>query len=531
MMMERIMSLSLPILLSCAALAVLEGRVICVPKDHATIQAAIDAAEDGDEIIVARGTYKEKIHLKANIVVRSAGGDEKGELGFVRAEKTVILGTGDGVKGEGPVAGVTMAEGSTFDGFTVTGFGKYDDEKWQEHWETRGDKQAHEHIGRFGAPGIGADGVKCSILNNIVHHIGHTGIAVGGVEGSEVASIVKGNFCYRNMGGGIGVMRKSKAVITGNTCFENFYAGVGHNDSSPLVEKNRCYGNIRAGIGISEGACPTVRENICYGNRRAGIGTRTGKETAPIIEENHCYENGMAGIGVDEGAAPIIRKNICERNTLAGIGARGNAIPKIVENICRDNKASGIGFEECDKGSATVTGNQLINNALVAIGVQRGWAVEISDNTLSREGGLPPMIMVFEGADCTIKNNTFQVSGVAGVRVAGTARVIGNQFDGGAVRKGGPPHFGVWALAGSTVTVRGNHFKSLRHGLHASEAVVSAVGNVTEDFSRVAIVIQKPSKSPGLRDNIAITSESGAVAVQVDGKNFEENGNLVKPAK
>jgi hypothetical protein len=529
--MKRMLSLSFLILLGCAMLAVLEGRVIDVPKDHTTIQAAIDVAEGGDEIIVAPGTYKEEIHLRANIVVRSAGGDEKGELGFVRAERTLIVGTGDGVKGEGPVAGVTMAEGSTFDGFTVTGVGTYDEKKWEEHWETRGNKQAHEDIGHFGAPGIGADGVKCTILNNIVHHIGHTGIAVGGVEGGEVASIVTGNFCYRNMGGGIGVMRKSKALITGNTCFENFYAGIGHHDSSPRVEKNRCYGNIRAGIGISEGAYPTVRGNLCYHNRRAGIGTRTGKKTTPIIEENHCYENGMAGIGADEGSAPIIRKNICERNALAGIGARGNAMPKIIGNVCRDNKASGIGFEECDKGSATVTGNQLINNAMVAIGVQRGWAVEISGNTLSREGGLPPMIMVFEGADCTIKNNTFQVSGVAGVRVAGTARVIGNQFDGGAVRKGGPPHFGVWALAGSTVTVRGNHFKSLRHGLHASDAAVSAVGNVTEDFSRVAFVIQKPSKPPGLQNNIAITSEPGALAVQVDGKNFEENGNLVKPVE
>ena len=530
-MMERILSLSLPILLSCAALAVLEGAVIGVPKDYATIQAAIDAAEDGDEIIVAPGTYKEEIRLKANITVRSAGSEEKGKLGFLRAEKTIIMASGDGVKGQDPMAGVTMAEGSTFDGFTVTGFGKYDEEKWKEHWETRGSEQAHEHIGRFGAPGIGADGVKCSILNNIVHHIGHTGIAVGGVEGHEVASIVKGNFCYRNMGGGIGVMRKSKAVITGNTCFENFYAGIGHNDSSPLVEKNRCYGNIRAGIGISEGACPMVRGNICYDNRRAGIGTRTGKETAPIIEENHCYENGMAGIGIDEGAAPIIRKNICERNALAGIGARGNAMPKIVENICRDNKASGIGFEGCDEGRATVTGNHLMNNAMVAIGVQAGWSVEITGNTLSREGGLPPMIMVFEGADSTIKDNTFQVSGVAGVRVAGTARVIGNKFDGGTVRKGGPPHFGVWALVGSTVTVQENRFKSLRHGLHASEAAVSASGNITEDFSRVAIVIQKPSKPPVLRNNIAITNEPGAMAVQVDGKNFEEDGNLVKPSK
>jgi len=46
--------------------------VITVPDDYATIQAAIDSAVDGDEIIVSPATYVENIHFKGkNIILRS----------------------------------------------------------------------------------------------------------------------------------------------------------------------------------------------------------------------------------------------------------------------------------------------------------------------------------------------------------------------------------------------------------------------------------------------------------------------------
>ena len=117
-------------------------------------------------------------------------------------------------------------------------------------------------------------GVTCEVRHNLVHHTGYTGIAITGVAGAACSPLVVSNICHRNMGGGIGSMNGSTAVIRGNTCFENFYAGIGHENASPLVESNRCFGNIRAGIGISEGASPTVRFNECRDNRRAGIGIR-----------------------------------------------------------------------------------------------------------------------------------------------------------------------------------------------------------------------------------------------------------------
>ena len=407
-----------------------------VPEDHESIQNAIDAAAAGDVILVAAGVYLERIRLKPGVVVRSAGDDEPGMTGLKRAEATIIDGGGEA--GDGP--GVAMAEGATLDGFTITNVGTYDDAEWNRHFKTQGEEQAHEPIGQPGTAGIGVIGVTCVISNNIVHHIGYSGIAIEGVTGKQCSPHVFRNVCYRNMGGGIGCMKKSTANVEDNTCFENFYAGIGHDDASPLVTCNVCYGNVRAGIGISEGSQPVVRNNRCYRNRRAGIGVRTGNTTRPVIENNDCYENDMAGIGAREESAPIIRGNRCYRNRLAGIGSRTDATPTIIDNecyendesgigqqsnahtvlignYCHHNKMSGIGFAACELGRSSVLNNRVIDNALVAVGINSGWSVTLTGNEFSRDAGLPPIVMVFAGAEATFTNNVISGVGVAGIRV------------------------------------------------------------------------------------------------------------------
>lgn len=54
-----------------SAAASSSGQVIRVPEDHGTIQEAVDAAHDGDLVLVAPGTYKEEVEVTTdNIVIR-----------------------------------------------------------------------------------------------------------------------------------------------------------------------------------------------------------------------------------------------------------------------------------------------------------------------------------------------------------------------------------------------------------------------------------------------------------------------------
>ena len=428
------------------------ARTIQVPDDFVTIQTAIDSSQQGDVVLVKPGTYFERLTLNSGITVRSYGCDVRGKLGLDRAEVTIL----DGSEENADKPGVTMAEGSVLDGFTVTGMGKFDEPTWRRHWDEQGENQSHDEIGRFGTPGIAISGVNCRVINNIVHHNGHTGIVIQGKEGSKCSPDISANVCYRNMGGGIGSIRGSTAIITNNICFENFLAGIGHNNASPLVTGNECYANVRAGIGVSNGASPILRSNRCFGNRRAGIGIRTGAATRPIVEENDYYENAMAGIGCAEESAPIIRNNRCYRNQLTGIGS-DFASPTIINNHVYENQKSGIGIS--NGSEAVIIDNQCKENKLVAIGIRDGSKAFLKGNLLQRSEGMAPIIAVLEQSKVTAVENEIIGGGIAGILNQGTLIAINNKITG---NNGGN---GILIGKDASVTLSNNEISGYRNAI------------------------------------------------------------------
>ncbi|NQU05967.1 MAG: choice-of-anchor D domain-containing protein, partial [Calditrichaeota bacterium] len=97
-------------------IGVAEDFKLYVPDDYETIQAAIDAAEDGDSILVHPGTYTENIHYSDKNIVIGSLWMMTGDDAYV--DSTIIDGDDGGIT-------VNMRENLTSEavlsGFTITG--------------------------------------------------------------------------------------------------------------------------------------------------------------------------------------------------------------------------------------------------------------------------------------------------------------------------------------------------------------------------------------------------------------------------
>ena len=204
------------------------AQIIHVPADHLTIQAAIDAAADGDTILVAEATYLENINFRGKEITVASLFILDGDTSHI--SKTIIDGSSPAYADSASVVNMALAKDTTsvLCGFTIQG----------------GAGTLCASVGEFTSAVLGGGILQAGgkITNNIIreNHIVTSGLTLGaGIAGVNQQALED---------------RQRSIIIRDNKIFNNTLTSSDGNggsgislqplDGLTLVENNEISNNI-----------------------------------------------------------------------------------------------------------------------------------------------------------------------------------------------------------------------------------------------------------------------------------------------
>ena len=265
------------------------ATIINVPGDQPSIQAGIDAAVNGDTVLVAPGTYFENIHFKSHSI-------------HLLSKEGPVYTTIDGNRA-GPVIVNQHNKDSfsTLEGFTITnGKAVYGSGITCRYcsMHIKGNVITINESSDRGA-GIytfGDSSVDDTIIDsNIISHNTATSISGGGICVRAGLIIIRNNIIYHNwakIGGGISC--DTSSLIANNVIYGNFGSdggGVALQHGSALLLCNTiAYNSAGEGGGVFVGEDPTLINCVLWGNT-AITGLQIRNKGSVVVE----YSNIQGG--------------------------------------------------------------------------------------------------------------------------------------------------------------------------------------------------------------------------------------------
>ncbi|MHC4212434.1 MAG: right-handed parallel beta-helix repeat-containing protein [Planctomycetota bacterium] len=320
-----------------------EYHMIAVPKDHPTIQQAINMANTGDEIIVLPGFYQENLNfLGKNLTLRSLN-----PLDVNCVENTILDGN--------DLASCITLESGEDKSSIIAGLNIQDGN------------------GEFGGGIYIADNGGCTILYNYIHD-NHADRYGGAIDTRHLTdTVIEYNRLEynhaNNAGGGVHIGANAECRI-----FKNYIA---YNETNFARQGGGIYSYNYSDVYI-------IENEICHNWSSSGGGIYTWK-TNGSIERNHIWDNYASAIGGGIALHPnwqepytitYIVNNLIEGN-MTGLSGRGGGIyllqgktavinNTITENTASAQSGSGIALEA---GAYADIANNIIADNLGGSGI------------------------------------------------------------------------------------------------------------------------------------------------------------------
>ena len=351
------------------------GETIIVAKkgsrDYDNINDAVDAATDGDTILVKEGTYKENVVIENSITLIGNG-----------SANTIIQGSGSG-----NVVGI-YSDWVNISGFKII-------ESGPESSQGAGIKVNANHN---------------KVFNNTLQENGN-GIYVFRSQ----SNTINNNICSNNFVG-ICLGLSGNNIIENNTMSDN-YRGIYISGDYNFINNNTCIINQFAGIVLAGSHDTTLTRNIFVRNGITIQGANEMYWDSHEIDTSNTvngrpiyYYKNASGITIPAGAGQVILSNctkmIIENQNLSfsfiGLSLGYSDNNTISLNTFSNNLQYGVSLWYSDDNS--ITDNNFTNNNY---GMSIGWS---DHNTIKRNtftGNDFCAINIGSGSDNIVTNNHF----------------------------------------------------------------------------------------------------------------------------
>ena len=344
------------------------GENLLVPEDYPTIQAAIDAANPGDTVVIAAGVYEEHLTITKELTLVGAG---PWKTVLVRVRDVIPMISIDGV-GETTV---------TISGLTLV------------RTQIRPGQEYDEN-------GIVVKGeALLEVSNSVVFNQRGAGIAA--VEGAHVA--VRDSHLLQN-DKGVSVRDEAFAEIYGSSICGNKFGVIASSFGQAVVERS-FISNNEQGVLLKDCAVATLRNNLVKNN---GDGIVVWFSARAHVEGNRIVGNGT-GVGAsdkpyafrlaqcDQTLKITLEDNEIISNEVGihAIGFSSQILLELIGNEITDNTGDAVSLGGLAR--AKVRNNRILNNggSGIAAGpdsLVAGETNEISGNGCDLAGNVPPEV-------------------------------------------------------------------------------------------------------------------------------------------